>query len=373
MKKLLLFFLLSIPAACFAGTTYYVDVAVGSDGNAGTSPGAGNAWATIQKALNTVAKGDLAFVKASSTYSISVGLIANAGAGSVTFGSQTRIIGYTSSPGDLGRALIQISVSTTALVIAGSGWSFENFVIDGNNKTSSQGVLVTGIFGDVMKNCLFKNWTNGAISVQNGGSFVLYGSEVTNVSGAAAALIFSGTYQSGIDGCSIHDNTITGIELTTANNYVKNSLIYNNTGASSDGIFGDLYLNLIEGNTIDQNGRDGIRYASFAIPGTISNNIVTRNAGIGINFAAQSPAAVVASFDYNFFGTSSLANTGGAYGVYLAGPHDLAGDPQYVNAATGDFTPQNTAVRAAYPSGWIGAVQPTSSSSAATVAYPFFQ
>jgi hypothetical protein len=37
-------------------TTYYVDTAVGNDGNAGTSEGAGNAWATIDKAMNTVAR-----------------------------------------------------------------------------------------------------------------------------------------------------------------------------------------------------------------------------------------------------------------------------------------------------------------------------
>jgi hypothetical protein len=72
----------------------------------------------------------------------------------------------------------------------------------------------------------------------------------------------------------------------------------------------------------------------------------------------MSPAASEAAIDYNWFGTGGLANTSGARNIILAGLHDLSGDPQYVSAGTGDFTPQNAAVQAAYPTGWIGAVQP---------------
>ena len=39
-------------------TIYYVDGVVGDDTNAGTSEGSGSAWATIDKAMNTVAAGD---------------------------------------------------------------------------------------------------------------------------------------------------------------------------------------------------------------------------------------------------------------------------------------------------------------------------
>jgi len=49
--------------------TYYVDTAVGDDGNLGTSEGAGNAWATIQHAVDNVAADDKVWVKASGTYS----------------------------------------------------------------------------------------------------------------------------------------------------------------------------------------------------------------------------------------------------------------------------------------------------------------
>ncbi len=75
--------------------TYYVDGAVGDDGNLGTSEGAGNAWATLTKAMNTVAAGDKVWVKASATYTETMTM--------VTVGAQgTPIVfeGYTTATGD---------------------------------------------------------------------------------------------------------------------------------------------------------------------------------------------------------------------------------------------------------------------------------
>ena len=56
-------------------TTWYVDGAVGNDSNAGTSPGAGNAWATIGKATSTAAAGDTVNVKASATYTLTAAAV----------------------------------------------------------------------------------------------------------------------------------------------------------------------------------------------------------------------------------------------------------------------------------------------------------
>ena len=78
--------------------TYYVDTAVGDDANAGTSEGAGNAWATIDKAMNTVAAGDKVWVKASGTYDEN-GNIDTAG----SLLSPIEFEGYSSTTGDNGK------------------------------------------------------------------------------------------------------------------------------------------------------------------------------------------------------------------------------------------------------------------------------
>lgn len=48
-------------------TTYYVEPGVGNDGNAGTNWGAGNSWATFQKAADTATAGDTVYLKGAGT------------------------------------------------------------------------------------------------------------------------------------------------------------------------------------------------------------------------------------------------------------------------------------------------------------------
>ena len=43
-------------------TTYYVDSELGNDNNPGTAAGAGNAWASIGKALDTAQSGDAVYI-----------------------------------------------------------------------------------------------------------------------------------------------------------------------------------------------------------------------------------------------------------------------------------------------------------------------
>ena len=47
--------------------TYYVDGVDGDDGNLGTSEGVGNAWATVQKAADTVSAADTVNIKGNGT------------------------------------------------------------------------------------------------------------------------------------------------------------------------------------------------------------------------------------------------------------------------------------------------------------------
>ena len=107
--------------------TYYVDTAVGNNGNAGTSEGAGNAWATIQYANDNISNGDQVYIKASGDYTEGVTLTAGTVAAWRTF------TGYTSTPGDGGKATIDASGQTNGMNCPGFASSyirFENIIVE---------------------------------------------------------------------------------------------------------------------------------------------------------------------------------------------------------------------------------------------------
>lgn len=318
-------------------TVYYVDGALGSDSNAGTSAGSGNAWATIAHALATIAAGDLVYVKASATYSISSALTSSAS----TYTNKTRIVGYTSTPGDCGRATISQTAAAKGFDLGSlNGWSIENFVLDGTS-TGTQGVSL-GNYSEAV-NCVITNWTaEGFIATGDSGG--LWQSEVTSCGGTNGAVIPNA--YSTIFGCSIHDNSVTGIYVVGVYKIIS-CKIYNNSGYGIYNIASAAPC--IIGCTIHNNSSDGIRTDYYQICNGVFNNILTSNGGYGLKLTNNSAAIVDVSFDYNWFGTGGLANTSGARNNILAGPHDLSGDPQYVNAGAGDFTPQNAAVQAGFP------------------------
>ena len=85
-------------------TTYYVESGHGGT-NSGTSD---NPWTTVDTAMNNVVAGDKVYVKASATYNEDV-TVDTAG------GFSTNIVfeGYTTTPGDNGKATI--SGTTTCI------------------------------------------------------------------------------------------------------------------------------------------------------------------------------------------------------------------------------------------------------------------
>ena len=118
-------------------TTYYVDGAVGNDSNAGTSEGAGNAWATIDKAMNTVVAGDKVFVKASATYAENATIDTAGG-----FGNPIVFEGYTSTTGDNGLVTHNAGTSSaciTSAATSGVHYIFKNF--DWNGSTGSDSCI----------------------------------------------------------------------------------------------------------------------------------------------------------------------------------------------------------------------------------------
>lgn len=116
-------------------TEYYVDGAVGNDSNAGTSEGAGNAWATIGKAVSTIANGDVVWIKASATYAETITLASHA-----ANDSPRTFAGYSSTTGDNGKVTVQPSSGTNVLA-PGTYYYYcwLNLIFDGVN-VSAHGV-----------------------------------------------------------------------------------------------------------------------------------------------------------------------------------------------------------------------------------------
>jgi len=146
-------------------TTYYVDGAVGDDGNAGTSEGSGNAWATMDMAMNTVVAGDIVFVKASATYA-ETATIDTAGTttapilfvGYATTANRTDRGKVTMDATGLGSALADTLGSTTGYYV------FENFKF---LNSDNQGVILS-LNQMMFRNCEASDNVGRGISVGNG-------------------------------------------------------------------------------------------------------------------------------------------------------------------------------------------------------------
>ena len=148
-------------------TDYYVDGDVGNDTNAGTSEGSGNAWATINKACQTMVAGDRTYVKASVIYDESA-VFANVGTGR-TVATMIQLIGYTATPGDNGVVQMQSTAGVSCLtdpVATNSYYRIHNFdffgCLDINVNLNST---------IEFRNCAFRNAPNEGGAVGSGCQF----------------------------------------------------------------------------------------------------------------------------------------------------------------------------------------------------------
>lgn len=180
----------------------------------------------------------------------------------------------------------------------------------------------------------------------------------------------------------VRNNVVTGcgtfgIELTSSNSNrptgVINNIVYSN---SSDGIrismTSDAAIALalrIENNVIHGNTGDGIEFicsnsqrAAFQQL-LLANNQITSNGGFGINFSGASVTDLVLSrlgarVANNNFGSagSSTNNTSGIcnFTLTLTGSDNVELNPQYTNAASGDFSIGTNAAALGFPLTAIG-------------------
>lgn len=210
--------------------TYYVDAAAGNDANLGTSPGAGNAWATLTKAANTVAAGDKVNVKVSGPYNEILTL--------VTSGTVTARIwweGYTTTVGDLGQVTVEGgNVRATCLQLAAVTFNvFSNFIFQG---ATAQVVGWTGQADDnFFVGCKFLKGSAAApVSFQPSSGFAapvigFVGCEIANFPGAGIPPNFDALI---VTHCEVHGNGGDGISIRGFQSIdcITHCAIYGNTG-----------------------------------------------------------------------------------------------------------------------------------------------
>jgi len=323
----------------------------------------GGALATIAKALTANTTGNIIFVKATATYSITAGLTLNSNQTPSNALPPSQLIGYTTTRTDAGRATIQLSTNANLTAINGTsqaGWNIRNFVIDCNTLTNSTGVILG--FYTTLHNAKVQNCTTVGASAAGSSDFAsIQDSEFTGMTSGAAS---NGAITFNLAGGSIlrnyiHDNTCPGIVTNPSGGLaIGYNVIANNSGASSDGVQVSTAARgiYIYNNTIYNNGRDGIfvNTSDLVIPVSIRNNLLANNARYGINGGAAAGAAAYPWYDGNAYFSNATAarnnmdDTGTTNPINAAAPYTNTLDviltaAPFTNTATHDFTRNSTA------------------------------
>ncbi len=312
-------------------TTYYVDGAVGNDANAGTSEGAGNAWATIDKAMNTVVAGDLVYVKASATYDENAN-IDTAG----TINSWVVFEGYSTTPGDNGKPTWK-NTSGIALTDtpATNFYLFKNFSFDGSSSIGADiSALYTAFF-----NCDFIN--NGSIGLR---LLTATGAVVINCTftGNSGAGLYSTGQYTRVIGCISGANGAQGIYIGNSFGVAIGNVVYgNNSGVDALYIASD--ASTVYGNTIDGDGTTGACMNFNDKAPLLAVNNVLHDAAHGI-FCSDTADARAASAPFMYNLLNSLTNkyyTGSVEWSTLAplkNLQDVESAPAFTNEAGDDYT-----------------------------------
>lgn len=317
--KILALVLLFLGSPAWA-TVYYVDGAVGGDGNAGTSEGAGNAWATIDNAMNSVAAGDTVYVKASATYS-EIATMDTAGTSSafITF------IGYTSTPGDGGVATIDATGVNNG-IYNGAGttpyYCFENLLVQ---NADFYGWHMNSGYRCMFTNChANSNGTNGFFA---GGNSFFYGCTATG-NGADG---FNVNSYCVLYGCFSDANTDAGYDGSGTSVTYKFCIAKGNTAFGFDLSTGDSMFNC----TID--GENTTNY------GIDAHNAYSRGCALWNNIIYDCTTGLYAPYasNHDIFGGYNLFYSNGTDALNWDAKNqtgDVSGDPLFTDEDSDDYS-----------------------------------
>jgi len=330
-----------IVTAATAGVSLTVDRNCTTAAGAAGTAGLGGALATPSKAFSLgVAQNRYWIQFNASPYTQSANPTMNAGnADSTSTKTPNRISGYNTVRGDnptgATRPTLQaLAGCTTVIPLSTVVWWVENIIIDCNSQ-ANVGLSNSATF-TVMRAVKVINFKQYGINLPSTALATLRQCEVASGVSGATAGINASSAPCIIDACYVHDNLCTGIIVGVGAGStglcVRNSIIYNNTGASSDGI--QCQYGLAINNCIFYgNGRDGIRVAIDASDNLdVTNNILVNNGGYGLNFSsANQLVGGTAGWDNNFY----YNNTSGARNNCGTGVADIIGTANpFVSAGT---------------------------------------
>lgn len=154
------------------------------------------------------------------------------------------------------------------------------------------------------EDCVFRNAVDqSAISMQ-GDLWTVVNSEIYGSGGGFITGDTDGS-QSGVVGCSIHDNAGDGIKIETSQAVIINNLVYDNTGNGIELTTG--LSQIIMGNTCYINDGDNINLGAAVYRSIVINNVcVGSTGGYGFNLNSR------ASLEYIMFGYNlSAGNNSG--------------------------------------------------------------
>ena len=300
-------------------TEYYVDGAVGNDGNGGLAPGAGNAWATISNAFANIVAGDKVWIKDTGTYTETVTL-SNQG----TSVNTIVIEGYQTTPGDLGK--VTWTGATTTCITSGTLFSVhylvKNIIFTG---CSAAGVTLTS--ADIMTwfNCEFNS--NGGVGVYTDQSQTFLFCEARNNSQIGFRPGSSATFI----GCISSGNGDDGYNSGTGCRLAYKCVAYGNTGDGFSVVTGPIIGCTVDGQAVSTYGFNVANDLDVQLMDNIVYDCATAGINLSNSFDITRGAVLHTLFDSN---TANYTNPKGeTYGY-----GDVIAPPGFTDEATGDYT-----------------------------------
>lgn len=263
-----------------------------------------------------------------------------------------------------------LTASNNAALFAGvnniSGWVFEGFEARNSNATKTASIafsVASGTAGTGLSirisgvrivhatNLFWKGVVTFGMSVLVDSCEIAHCASHA-VSGAGATRVYN---------CALRDNVGDGIQQTSSNVSVEDSLVVRNAvGVNLTTASGG---NHVVRSTIHGNASSGIIFSSAAaglVSARVQNNNITGNGAYGLNLSGSPTAGLLAAaailIRNNNFGTGATANTSGAAAGITLDASNLQVDPGYTDgtSATNNFAVGANVKALGHPTANIG-------------------